>query len=346
MHRSSRCIIAVLLITLNEVFACAPAIAAQRSLFLYSDAGTLLGARVFTWPQASECSRSRWNGQFKDQSAPEGLRTFFTSSTCPYVGWGIFKQRNLSAFAGGELRFKVKSSTPLLVELEGPRRRKAGVLIPSTQGQWRDEVIPIRVFSRVNLSKMFGLFLATALQPSTFYIDDVKWVSEPAVTASMMVDTEGLCPGAGTRTLTRELDIPTTLYARMYAGYTFAGWTGSFSTNSRTMTFTMTSNLTFSANYVDTSKPRVQIKTPMPGARVTDALLTVSGVANDTNGCIARVLYQLNSGSWNEASGTTNWTAQMQLTMRTNALRVYAVDAVGHTSVTSTTKYLLVIPIP
>ncbi|HVU07375.1 MAG TPA: immunoglobulin domain-containing protein [Verrucomicrobiae bacterium] len=117
-------------------------------------------------------------------------------------------------------------------------------------------------------------------------------------------------------------------------GFAFTNWTGSFTTNSKTLKFRMTTNLQFTANFVDVQKPTVSIETPKSGSHVSNAVVTVTGKAGDNVG-VTGVYYSLNGGSWVSAAGLTNWSASVTLIPGTNVLQAYAVDAIGNTSSTS-----------
>ena len=59
--------------------------------------------------------------------------------------------------------------------------------------------------------------------------------------------------------------------------------------------------------FVDTNKPTIAITSPTSGQRWSNTLFTVKGTATD-NVQVTNVWYQLNSGSWNPATTTNNWT--------------------------------------
>ena len=87
----------------------------------------------------------------------------------------------MRTFAGGQIKFYLKSTVDLRFELEGPQNQKAGVVVPSTAGQWQEVAYPISTFTEgVDLSHMYGLFLITSTDgPATFYVDDVRWIKPP-----------------------------------------------------------------------------------------------------------------------------------------------------------------------
>ena len=126
------------------------------------------------------------------------------------------------------------------------------------------------------------------------------------------------------------------------AGFRFTNWTGSLITNTAALNFTMASNLTFTANFIDTNKPTFSITNLVAGQRLSNAVFTVKGTATD-NWQVAGVQYQLNGGSWGNATGTTNWSAPLTLTPGTNAFAAYATDSTGNVSVTNSVNFQYVV---
>jgi hypothetical protein len=118
------------------------------------------------------------------------------------------------------------------------------------------------------------------------------------------------------------------------SGFAFVNWTGSITTNGATLQFTMASNLTFTANFVDVAKPTNTITAPAAGQRWSNSTFTVTGTASD-NVQVAGVWYQLNGSGWNNAVGTTSWSALVNLLPGTNQVQAYAVDSVGNKSTTN-----------
>jgi hypothetical protein len=132
------------------------------------------------------------------------------------------------------------------------------------------------------------------------------------------------------------------MIARAQSGFAFANWTGSWTTNSATLRFTMTTNLTFTANFVDVQKPTVSIVTPTLNEHLTNSVFTVSGKARD-NVAVAGVYYSLNDSGWTNAStgnGWTNWfTPSLPLIPGANVVEAYAVDTSGNVSVTNKVNF-------
>ena len=120
-------------------------------------------------------------------------------------------------------------------------------------------------------------------------------------------------------------------------GFGFTNWTGSMTTNSTVLRFTMQANLTFTANFVDVLKPTVTIVTPTLNQQWTNVAFTMSGKAGD-NVAVAAVYYSLNGSSWATATtgnNWTNWTANLSLAPGNNIVRSYAVDTTGNISLTN-----------
>jgi hypothetical protein len=127
-------------------------------------------------------------------------------------------------------------------------------------------------------------------------------------------------------------------------GFAFTNWTGSLTTNGATLEFTMASNLTFTANFVDTNKPTVSITNLASGQRVSNAVFTVQGTASD-NWQVSNVVCQLNGGAWSNAATAnfwTNWTTAENLIPGTNTVAAYAVDTSGNVSTTNSVSFQFV----
>lgn len=75
----------------------------------------------------------------------------------------------------------------------------------------------------------------------------------------------------------------------------------------------------------DTTNPKLTFKTPSANARVTNAVITIRGTASDNIG-IARVVWAIGTNAFQNASGTTNWTASAPLEIGTNLVFVVAYD--------------------
>ena len=132
------------------------------------------------------------------------------------------------------------------------------------------------------------------------------------------------------------------------SGFMFTNWTGgtnlplSVLTNGTTVTFLMVSNLMLQANFVDVTKPTLTINSPTSGQRWSNATFNVSGTASD-NWQVSNVQYQLNGSGWTNATGTTNWSAIVNLSPGTNSVQGYAVDTSGNKSTTKTVNFDFVV---
>ena len=105
-------------------------------------------------------------------------------------------------------------------------------------------------------------------------------------------------------------------------------------TNSPTITFTMQSNLVLTARFCDVQAPAVAFAAPMAGQRISNEVATVRGTARDNTAVVA-VWYQLNNGVWEQAFGTTNWSAAVCLPPGPHTMRACAVDPAGNRSPTN-----------
>jgi hypothetical protein len=136
-----------------------------------------------------------------------------------------------------------------------------------------------------------------------------------------------------------------TMTATAGAGFAFTNWTdinGTVLTNGSTIKFVMQSNLVLNANFVDVTKPTLSITNPMAGQRWSNVVFMARGTATD-NWQVASVQYQLNGGIWNNASGTTNWSASLTLTPGTNTIAAYATDTTGNNSATNSVSFDFVV---
>ncbi len=138
------------------------------------------------------------------------------------------------------------------------------------------------------------------------------------------------------------------LTANAQSGFAFTNWTdasGNLLTNRSTLQFTMLTNLSLRANFVDATKPTLSILTPSSNQQLTNATFTATGKAGD-NVAVATVLYSLNGSTWASASTTnnwTNWTVNLTLSPGTNTLQACALDSSGNLSTTNTTKFEYVV---
>jgi Immunoglobulin domain len=137
-------------------------------------------------------------------------------------------------------------------------------------------------------------------------------------------------------------------------GFIFTNWT--VSTNwlgdaivaSKILQFTMESNLTLQANFLETNRPTLTITAPTAGQHMTNALAAIVGTTTDS-WKVSAVWYQLTNGilpggTWNLITGTTNnytnWTTTVTLAAGTNTLKAYAVNMGGNLSTTSSVSVI------
>ncbi len=132
-----------------------------------------------------------------------------------------------------------------------------------------------------------------------------------------------------------------TLTATPASGFMFTNWTGSLTSTVAALQFTMGTNLTFIANFLDTNKPTLSITNPVAGQRVSNAVFVVMGAVSD-NWQVSNVVCQLNGGAWSNAApanGGSSWTATVNLIPGTNTAAAYAVDTSGNFSITSSVSF-------
>ena len=163
------------------------------------------------------------------------------------------------------------------------------------------------------------------------------------VTGTLTIQTNG--PGTVTR-----LPIGVPEVGKIYTltavpakiGSAFSGWSGDSTSTNKVLSFTMTSNKTFTANFIDTLKPTVAITYPTALLRVVgNGAVVLRGTAAD-NGVLGGVKYQLYTGEWTNAVTTNvwkNWTAEYSPVSGLNTARVYSVDVQGNVSATSTVVF-------
>ena len=139
--------------------------------------------------------------------------------------------------------------------------------------------------------------------------------------------------------------------ANAQPGFAFTNWTdaaGNVLTNRPTLRFTMQTNLTLTANFVDVQRPSVNILIPTSNQQWTNAGFTLTGKAGD-NAAVGTVFYSLNGSAWsaaNTANNWTNWTASLALTPGTNIVQAYAADTSGNVTSTNTVKFEYVVRMP
>jgi hypothetical protein len=102
-------------------------------------------------------------------------------------------------------------------------------------------------------------------------------------------------------------------------------------------------NYTVYQGPADFSQPDVAISSPSANATLTNALVTLSGTADD-DVSVARVDYRIGSAAFAAATGTTAWSVQATLVPGTNVISVRAVDSSGNVSVTNSRTVFCAVP--
>lgn len=136
-----------------------------------------------------------------------------------------------------------------------------------------------------------------------------------------------------------------TLTATPAFGFAFTNWTdgsSSIITNKPALTFQMASNLSFTANFIDITKPGLTVLAPTAATSAVGESYAANGKASD-NAAVASVYYNLNNFGWLPPATTnnwTNWSVTLDLAPGTNYFSAYAVDTSGNLSATNLIKFL------
>lgn len=130
-----------------------------------------------------------------------------------------------------------------------------------------------------------------------------------------------------------------TMTAKPDKGCKFLDWSGSTSSTSSKLTFTVVPGLSFTANFKDVTRPVLAVLYPKAKHSITNSVVSAVGRSRD-NVAVAAVYYQFNSGVWTLANGTTNWsTPDLTLQPGTNVIRAYAQDTSGNNSRTNSITF-------
>ena len=124
-----------------------------------------------------------------------------------------------------------------------------------------------------------------------------------------------------------------TIAATVPAGMKFASWNDGNTNVSRSITMTP-APISYTANFIDITKPAVAITLPTAALKVSNAVYAVRGTATD-NKAVASVWVQVNSNGWTRAIGTNGWTNTVTLASGPNTIRAYSMDAANNCSATS-----------
>ena len=135
------------------------------------------------------------------------------------------------------------------------------------------------------------------------------------------------------------------LSAKAAKGFAFKNWTDeqdNVLANTASLSFLMRSNLSLTANFIETSLPKLTITSPVKNAKLNGSSVGMTGTASDA-WAVTNVSYAVNSGAWNRAStgnNYSNWTATVTLAAGTNTIRVYAQNQGGLSSLTNSLKVI------
>jgi uncharacterized repeat protein (TIGR03803 family) len=132
--------------------------------------------------------------------------------------------------------------------------------------------------------------------------------------------------------------------AKAGKGFLFVNWTGSPPAPVTTpkISFTMASNLFYTANFVDITRPVNIITSPVVNQKWSNSVFNAAGKASDNVG-VSSVSYQLNGAGWNPAIlalNHTNWsTINLTLLSGSNMIQAFAMDVAGNASLTNSVKF-------
>lgn len=122
-----------------------------------------------------------------------------------------------------------------------------------------------------------------------------------------------------------------TLTAHPAPGFSFGNWSGGITSSQPMLSFQMRSNLVLEVNFLPVDRPTVTISSTPPPTSVRGSSIPVQGTAFDTDG-IAQVLFQIDSGPFQPASGTTNWLALAVVQPGFHTFHVKAINLAGNES--------------
>jgi hypothetical protein len=219
----------------------------------------------------------------------------------------------------------------VLVKLNDTSWTNAG-----TTNGWKNWNIPVMLNTGTNTILAYGIDTTGNCSPTS----GVKCVH--VETGTLIIITNGPGKVKIAPTGLPELGETYKLTASPAAGSVFTNWTGDINSTNRVVTFIMTSNKTFTANFIDLQKPTVKITYPTASMNVmTNGTVVLRGTAAD-NGRLDRVMHQLYTGEWTNAVTTNvwkNWSATYSPVIGLNTAKVYSVDVQGYVSATSTVVF-------
>jgi hypothetical protein len=216
--------------------------------------------------------------------------------------------------------------------------------LAGTTSAWRNWSV-----TNLNLFPGTNVFSAYAVDNSTNYSTTNTVKFEYVVPEPLTIQIVGqgtVLPTYKGKLLTINQGYP--LKALPSRGSAFGYWSGGvpMSTN-QAIAFTMSTNLTIIATFMDVARPVNAIMFPTPNKKLTTPVLTVTGKAKDNVG-VSDVWYQFNNNDWAQAAtinNYANWSAtNLTLIPGTNLVRTFAVDAAGNVSLTNSVKFIGVLP--
>ena len=147
---------------------------------IYTDGGIPSGSDIYTW--AGDWSSTSFDSTYTNVSGiPEGSQCFFMKSGS-WAGWGVFSTpstRDMSAYSNGYVKFYLKSTQSLKIQLEGPAGTQAQKTVPTTSNAWKEVTLSMTNFPGLVLTNMYGLFGMVADSATTNYVDNVRWTMSP-----------------------------------------------------------------------------------------------------------------------------------------------------------------------
>ena len=278
---------------------------------------------------------------------------------------------------GATLEFVMASNLTFVANFADITRPTLSITSPKTGQKWSNSVFTVtgKCGDNVAVSNVLISLNGGAWASATLLNNGSNWTGQVTLTpgtntiSAYAIDTSGNLSLTNTVKLDYILSAPLTVQivgegtltpnyngqflaisnsytmkAAATNGFAFYYWGGGVPMSSNpTLTFTMASNLTITANFKDVTKPVAAITFPVANQKWSNSVITVTGKASDNVGVIG-VSIQINNGGWTlaqTANGFTNWTAaNLPVIFGTNIIQAYAVDAAGNVSVTNEVKIL------
>jgi uncharacterized repeat protein (TIGR02543 family) len=297
------------------------------------------------------------------------------------TGFGFTGWTGSSTTNGATLKFIMASNLTFTANFADTARPTNGISSPTANQHWSNEVFTVsgKAKDNVAVANVFYSLNGSGWAPAVTANNWSNWTAQVTLVPgtntiqAYAVDTVGNFSTTNKASLVYILSAPLTvstngngtispnyngallqiganysMTATASAGFGFTGWTGSSTTNGATLKFVMASNLTFTANFVDTARPTNGISSPTANQHWSNEVFTVSGKARD-NVAVANVFYSLNGSGWAPAvtaNNWTNWTAEVTLTPGTNTIQAYAMDTVGNFSTTNKASLVYILSAP